>query len=324
MKAFHENRTYPSTLAFQTFVSRNIDFLAHWHHDLEVVYVFEGSIRMGINSETRVLHAGDLAVCSSGDIHYYDSKDSSSTIMIAIFNPALIGAPGGWPLHRRLTSPYLHRGTVPSTKPEVVAELTAKTEGKSVAGIGVAKEADGAADVEGGGEAEAAIALQPPYTDAADQLAAIMMELLREYRAKSACYEQVMTGLLHQLSGLILRHMPGEAIDPRRDKRRITNMKIMQEVLEYLDANYMHPITLADAAREATMSLFHFSRFFKSISGMSYVAYLNRIRVNQAEHLLRSTDKSILDIALECGFSNIRTFNRVFKQLKERTPSELR
>jgi AraC-like DNA-binding protein len=322
MKAFHENRTYPSTLAFQTFVSRNIDFLAHWHHDLEVVYVFEGSIRMGINSETRILHAGDLAVCSSGDIHYYDSKDSSSTIMIAIFNPALIGAPGGWPLHRRLTSPFLHRGLVPLQRPEVVAEPIDEDEGKPVAGIGVATEADGAADVEA--DIEAHIALQPPYTDPADHLAAIMMELLREYRTKSACYEQVMTGLLHQLSGLILRHMPGEAVDPRRDKRRITNMKIMQEVLEYLDANYMHPITLADAAREANMSLFHFSRFFKSISGMSYVAYLNRIRVNQAEHLLRSTDKSILDIALECGFSNIRTFNRVFKQLKERTPSELR
>lgn len=334
MKAFHENRTYPSTLAFQTFVSRNIDFLAHWHHDLEVVYVFEGSIRMGINSETRILHAGDLAVCSSGDIHYYDSKDSSSTIMIAIFNPVLIGAPGGWPLHRRLTSPYLHRGSVLSKKPEGVAEPTVdiededEDEGKPIAGIGVAKEADGTAEAEVEVEVEvevlANIALQSLYTDPADQLAAIMMELLREYRDKSACYEQVMTGLLHQLSGLILRHMPGEAVDPRRDKRRITNMKIMQEVLEYLDTNYMHPITLADAARQATMSLFHFSRFFKSISGMSYVAYLNRIRVNQAEHLLRSTDKSILDIALECGFSNIRTFNRVFKQLKERTPSELR
>ncbi|MFD1905211.1 helix-turn-helix domain-containing protein [Paenibacillus rhizoplanae] len=34
--------------------------------------------------------------------------------------------------------------------------------------------------------------------------------------------------------------------------------------------------------------------------------------------------KSILDIALECGFTNIRTFNRVFKQVKQRTPSELR
>jgi len=280
MKAFHENRTYQSTLAFHAFVSQNIDFIAHWHNDLEIVYVFEGSIRMGINSETRILQAGDMAVCSSGDIHYYDSKDSSSSIMIAIFNPALIGAPGGWPLHVRLVSPYIQRS-----------------------------------------------AAQPPGLQdngAPVRLAAIMQELLREYEEKLACHEQVITGLLHELSGLILRHVPCEAVDPRRDKRRITGMKIMQGVLEYLDANYMHPVTLADAAREARMSLFHFSRFFKGISGMSYVAYLNSIRVNQAERLLLGTDKSILDIALECGFTNIRTFNRVFKQLKDRTPSELR
>lgn len=63
---------------------------------------------MGINSETRVLTAGDLAVCSSGDIHYYDSKNSQSKLLMVIFNPSLIGYPAGWPLNMRLMSPFLH------------------------------------------------------------------------------------------------------------------------------------------------------------------------------------------------------------------------
>ncbi|QUL53222.1 AraC family transcriptional regulator [Paenibacillus tritici] len=277
MRAFHENRTYGSAFPFTAFVSHNIDFLAHWHHDLEIVYVLEGSIRMGINSETRVLAAGDLAVCSSGDIHYYDSKNSQSKLLMIIFNPSLIGYPAGWPLNMRLMSPFLENQ--PST-PEV--EITYH------------------------------------------RLPAIMQELLQEHTRKLPHHEQLMTGLLHELCALLLRHMPLDIVNPHKDKRRITNMKIMQEVLEYLDVHYMHPITLADAARHANMSLFYFSRFFKSISGMSYVAYLNSIRVNQAERLLLDTDKTILDIALECGFSNIRTFNRVFKQVKLRTPSELR
>lgn len=62
MKAFHENRTYHSTFPFTVIMSNDIDFLAHWHNDLEIVYVFEGSIRMGINSETRILKAGDMAM----------------------------------------------------------------------------------------------------------------------------------------------------------------------------------------------------------------------------------------------------------------------
>ncbi|WP_339219221.1 AraC family transcriptional regulator [Paenibacillus sp. FSL H8-0332] len=275
MRAFHENRTYGTAFPFTAFVSRNIDFLAHWHHDLEIVYVLEGSIRMGINSETRVLTAGDLAVCSSGDIHYYDSKNSESKLLLVIFNPSLIGFPAGWPLNMRLTSPFVD-----------------KTQSDPVEGN--------------------------------PRLPAIMQELLKEHLEKLPHHEQLVTGLLHELCALILRQMPLDIVNPHKDKRRITNMKIMQEVLEYLDVHYMHPITLADAARHANMSLFYFSRFFKSISGMSYVAYLNSIRVNQAERLLLGTDKSILDIALECGFTNIRTFNRVFKQVKQRTPSELR
>ncbi|WP_419884295.1 AraC family transcriptional regulator [Paenibacillus sp. B-A-8] len=278
MKAFHENRTYHSNFPFTVIVSDNIDFLAHWHNDLELVYVFEGSIRMGINSETRVLEAGDMAICSSGDIHYYESKDGSSKIMMVIFNPSLIGFPGGWPLNVRLTSPFIDKCLVIR-------------------------------------EDEVAIN---------NRLSAIMQELMREYNQKLEYHEQLIIGLLHEWSGLILRHVPLDKINPQKDKRRITNMKVMQEVLEYLDVNYMHSITLADAARQANMSLFYFSRFFKRISGMSYIAYLSNIRVNQAEQLLLTTDKSILEIALECGFTNIRTFNRVFKQIKQRTPSELR
>lgn len=278
MKAFHENRTYHSTFPFTVIMSNDIDFLAHWHNDLEIVYVFEGSIRMGINSETRILKAGDMAICSSGDIHYYDSKDSSSKIMMVIFNPSLIGFPGGWPLNVRLTSPFM----------------------------------------------EKRIAIREEEVRINNRLSLILQELMDEYNQKLEYHEQVIIGLLHEWSGLILRHVPLDKINPQKDKRRITNMKIMQGVLEYLDVNYMHPITLADAARQANMSLFYFSRFFKSLSGMSYIAYLSNIRVNQAELLLLTTDKTILDIALECGFTNIRTFNRVFKQIKQRTPSELR
>ncbi|AIQ24042.1 MULTISPECIES: AraC family transcriptional regulator [unclassified Paenibacillus] len=277
MKAFHENRTYHSTFPFTVIMSNDIDFLAHWHNDLEIVYVFEGSIRMGINSETRILKAGDMAICSSGDIHYYDSKDSSSKIMMVIFNPSLIGFPGGWPLNVRLTSPFMEKRAIREEEVRIN-----------------------------------------------NRLSQILQELMDEYNQKLEYHEQVIIGLLHEWSGLILRHVPLDKINPQKDKRRITNMKIMQGVLEYLDVNYMHPITLADAARQANMSLFYFSRFFKSLSGMSYIAYLSNIRVNQAEQLLLTTDKSILDIALECGFTNIRTFNRVFKQIKQRTPSELR
>ncbi|WP_379131722.1 helix-turn-helix domain-containing protein [Paenibacillus sp. sgz500958] len=279
MRAFHENRMYGLNLPVQIGTAHNISFLAHWHNDVELAFVLDGSIRMGINSESRVLEKGDLAVCASGDIHYYDSREHESTILLVIFNPQLIGCPGGWPKDVRLTSPFL-----------------------------------------AGYEAGDSSMTQENF----GQITAILNALLPEVEQKPAYYEMLLTGKLFELSGLILRHSRCEPANHRKDKRRLIRMNILQNVLDYLDANFMNDVTLEDAANHANMSLFHFSRYFKEMSGMNFTLYLNNLRVNHAEALILSTNKTMIDIALECGFTNVRTFNRVFKQVRNRTPSELR
>ena len=57
---------------------------------------------------------------------------------------------------------------------------------------------------------------------------------------------------------------------------------------------------------------------------MGFVNYVNTIRVNEAEQLLINSSKNIADIAFECGFESIRTFKRVFKEVKKKKPIELR
>jgi AraC-like DNA-binding protein len=279
MKAFHENRMYHSAIPFFTKLMNNFSFLAHWHNDLEFVYVCEGTIRMGVNSETRILHKGDFVFCSSGDIHFYDSKDLDSSILLAVFHPQLIGSPGGWPKDVRLLSPFI----------------------------------DSKMRRSGAISDEAYIRME-----------ALMRNLLAEYTAEEPYYEHIITGILHELSGILLRHAPCEPAAHKQDKRRMISMRIMQSVLDYLEAHYMHAVTLEDAAKTANMSLYHFSRFFKSISGMSFTSYLNTIRVQRAETMILETDNTMLDIALECGFTNVRTFNRVFKQVRNCRPTDLR
>jgi len=94
--------------------------------------------------------------------------------------------------------------------------------------------------------------------------------------------------------------------------------------LDFLDANYTREVKLEDGAKLARMSIFHFSKYFKSASGMSYIVYLNQLRVRHAEQLVLQTDRKMIDIALDAGFTNIRTFNRVFKQVRGIKPSDLR
>ncbi|MNJ38873.1 Transposon Tn10 TetD protein [compost metagenome] len=280
MRAYHENRYYSSKLPYFICELHNFNFLAHWHTDIELIYVCEGSITVGINSESRTLHQGDIAICSSGDIHYYDSKNSTSTILLIIFHPSLIGYTGGWPTDLRFLSPFIDDCN--STNQQVILPNIHQEFTHLVHKIGQ--------------EADANL----PYS------------------------ENIITGMLHQLCGLLLRHVPSQGVDIHKDKRRIMNMKIMQEVLDYLEANYMNGVTLEETAKHAKMSLFHFSRFFKNISGMNYISYLNNLRVEKAVEMIVSTNKTMLEIALECGFTNVRTFNRVFRQIKNCRPTDCR
>lgn len=97
MKAYYESRIYTSEIPVSAAFSVNMDFVAHWHTDIEMIYVCEGILGVGINSEYRVLQKGELAICGSNDIHYYGNEGMTSTIMIIIFRPELLSTFKYWP-----------------------------------------------------------------------------------------------------------------------------------------------------------------------------------------------------------------------------------
>ncbi|MGC1455991.1 MAG: DNA-binding response regulator [Nitrospirota bacterium] len=99
--------------------------------------------------------------------------------------------------------------------------------------------------------------------------------------------------------------------------------KIQQAVL-FINDNYRTDIRLAAAAREAGMSLAHFSRIFKKVMGLSYQNYLNSRRITKAKNLLRAGTRSISEIAISLGFADPTGFGRIFKKLTGNTPSAFR
>lgn len=92
MRAFYENRTYNSEIHLSAFRAKNMNFVAHWHSELEILYVCEGRIGVGLNSEYRVLESGDISVCGSNDIHYYDSEGMTSNTLVIVFRPEILGS----------------------------------------------------------------------------------------------------------------------------------------------------------------------------------------------------------------------------------------
>jgi len=74
----------------------------------------------------------------------------------------------------------------------------------------------------------------------------------------------------------------------------------------------------------ACFSEFHFHRIFGAVSGETLNSFTNRLRLEKAARLLRYSDKSLTDIALDCGFSSSATFSRAFRSSYATSPSQFR
>lgn len=91
MKAFHEVRSYDSDFMVWHSNYENIGFLAHWHKEIELIYVRSGSCSLSITDHSFTAHAGDLAVCESGVIHYSDSHGMDNSLDFIIFDTSILG-----------------------------------------------------------------------------------------------------------------------------------------------------------------------------------------------------------------------------------------
>jgi AraC family transcriptional regulator len=96
-------------------------------------------------------------------------------------------------------------------------------------------------------------------------------------------------------------------------------------VIDYIDANFTQEMSLKKLSRIASFSEFHFHRIFKAIAQETLAQYIQRIRIEKAAfQLLYSNNKSITDIAFDCGFSSSQFFSRVFKERFNLSASEWR
>ena len=102
------------------------------------------------------------------------------------------------------------------------------------------------------------------------------------------------------------------------------NSKKIKKVYEYIQENFERKLSLAEISDIVNMSPVSFNRFIKKRTGKTFVEYTNDTRISYATRWLIETDLSISEIGYKCGFNNIANFNRVFKKVKNTTPSDFR
>lgn len=89
-----------------------------------------------------------------------------------------------------------------------------------------------------------------------------------------------------------------------------------------VEQNYYKELTLKGLAKRVGFSETYLSKLFIQYAGVGFRKYLNMVRVYQAQKLLSRNNAKIIDVAMRCGFSNVRSFNRSFLQVTGCAPSE--
>ena len=92
----------------------------------------------------------------------------------------------------------------------------------------------------------------------------------------------------------------------------------------FIVAHQAEEISLADVARAVNLSEFYFCKMFKKETGLTFVDYLARVRVETLKQLLLNPHKRVSEAAYEAGFQSLSQFNRVFRRIAGEAPSAYR
>ncbi len=124
------------------------------------------------------------------------------------------------------------------------------------------------------------------------------------------------------VGGLILDIL--SSIDETNKASEVSSRYKISEILNYINDNYNKNLSLKETSEKFYLSYYYLSRLFKEVTGFTFVAYVNIIRVNKAKLLIDETDEKLEAISEIVGFGSQKQFVRVFKTLYGISPSKYR
>lgn len=108
------------------------------------------------------------------------------------------------------------------------------------------------------------------------------------------------------------------------NKLKTHKLEPIEKVFHYIELHYDEKIKVETLAAMINYNTQYFTRYFKQHTGETPIEYVTRIRLEKALEMLMDTDKSVLDISLDCGFESCSYFIKRFTKFKKQTPHSYR
>lgn len=163
-------------------------------------------------------------------------------------------------------------------------------------------------------------ALDPAVTRHYD----LLEQAAAEFAAKAPGYLLLVKAQLHMLFVHLSRAFLPLQLPEHRARPFIHNRERFKSLILDIETRFADKHSAVDAARAVNMSLHHFCKMFKKLTGRTFIEYVHVCKVNEAERLLLETDMTMTEIAERIGCDNPNYFTKLFKQYKGIAPSYLR
>ena len=256
----------------------------HIHNSIEILFIVKGDFLINSESKSFTAHEGELILFRSQSIH------------------SLLPTQAG-------TMYYVLK-----VKPSLVASISSQKNGSIYSLMLSIALFDDNAKICWTAEECAKNGIKEHFNRMAEETANGRYGLDMVYKI---CIGEILLMILKDLKAQF-------AHAPIFDDKNESFIRKMHDIILYINKHYTDDITAEECCQKLFVSYSYFSRKFKQLTGKAFKEYLTQIRINHAEKRLITTDKSITDIATECGFNSITYFSTTYKEVKGLTPSEAR
>ena len=150
--------------------------------------------------------------------------------------------------------------------------------------------------------------------------------IISEYDAEIFGIDRFKVYTVHELAQLVVSEF-------RKTKKTDSIVKILKKsdrenllyrIFEFVEKNYKNDCSLERLSDDTGFSYHYLSRYFKSRVSITFNSYVNLYRISKACYILNNTDYTVIQCALECGYTSLRSFNRNFRLRTKLTPIEYR
>jgi len=147
-----------------------------------------------------------------------------------------------------------------------------------------------------------------------ERIARLVRDAVLETAEGGEYYENVVRGIVLELFSLLLRDYKDSRLLNYPDDKGVRCYQVIYPAIRMIRLDSTAEHSIEELARACNVSKYHFCRIFKESTGMSAVEYRNEYRLQIADVMLKSTDKTVADVSRCCGFDDPAYFSRCYKK----------